>query len=160
MDFLKVFDTVDHKILLWKLHNYFGIRGTCLNFFESYIHNCYQYTNILGHYSRNNKITIGVPQRSCLGPLLFVLYINDLPLSSNFDSTLYADDSAMILSDSNFSSLKNQLNNELYIIDLWLKKNKLSINYSKISFIIFNKQQTKPMIVNLNQKQTVILLKE
>ena len=58
LDFLKAFDTVDHKILLRKLHNYFGIRGTCLNLFESYLSNRYQYTNILGHYSSNNKITI------------------------------------------------------------------------------------------------------
>ena len=134
---------VDHKILLWKLHNYFGIRGTCLNLFESYLSNRYQYTNILGHYSNNNKITIGVPQGSCLGPLLFLLYINDLPLSSNFDSILYADDTAMILSDSNINSLINRVNNELNIIDLWLRKNKLSLNYSKTSFIIFNEQPNK-----------------
>ena len=59
LDFSKVFDSVNHEILLWKLHNYFGIRGICLNLFES---NLYQYTNILGHYSSNHKITIGVPQ--------------------------------------------------------------------------------------------------
>ena len=62
LDFSKAFNTANHKILLWKLHNYFGIRGTCLNLFESYISNRYQYTNILGHYSSNNKITIGVSQ--------------------------------------------------------------------------------------------------
>ena len=143
LDFSKAFDTVDHKILLWKLHKYFGIKGTCLNLFESYLSNRYQYTNILGHYSNNNKITIRVPQESCLGPLLFLLYINDLPLSSNFDSILYADDTAMILSDSNINSLINRVNNELNIIDFWLRKNKLSLNYSKTSFIIFNKQPNK-----------------
>ena len=115
LDFSKAFDTVDHKILLWKLHNYFGIRGTCLNLFESYFSNRYQYTNILGYYSSNNKITIGVPQGSRLGPLLFRLYINVLPLSSNFDSILYADDTAMILSDYNINLLMNRVNNELYV---------------------------------------------
>ena len=59
LDFPKAFDTVNHKILSWKLHNYFGIRGTCLNLFESYFSNGYQYINILGHYSSNNKIKIG-----------------------------------------------------------------------------------------------------
>ena len=129
--------------MLWKLHNYFGIKGTCLNLFESYLSNCYQYTNILGHYSSNNKITIGVRQGFCFGPLLFLLYINDLPLSSNSDSILYADDTAMILSDSSINSLINRVNSELNIIDLWLRKNKSSLNYSKTSFIIFNKQPNK-----------------
>ena len=141
-EFSKAFDIVNHKILLWKLHNYFSIRGRCLNLFESYLSNRYQYTNILGHYSSNNKITIGVPQGSCLGPLLFILYINDLPLSSNFDLILYANDTAMILSDSNINSLINRVNSELNIINLWLRKNKLSY-YSKTSFIIFNKQPNK-----------------
>ena len=143
LDFSKAFDTVDHKILLWILHNYFGFRGTCLNLFESYLSNRYQYVNILGHYSSNNKITIGVPQASCLGSLLFLLYIKDLPLSSNFDSILYADATAMILFDSNINSLINRVNNDLNIIDLWLRKNKLFLNYSKTSFIIFNKQPNK-----------------
>ena len=71
------------------------------------------------------------------------MYMNDLALSSNFDSILYADDTAMILSDSNINSLINRVNNELNIIDLWLRKNKLSLNYSKTSFIIFNKQPNK-----------------
>ena len=85
LDFSKAFDTIDHKILLWKLHNYFGIRGTCLNLFKNYLSSRYQYINILGHYSSNNKMTIEVLQGSCLGSLLFLLYINDLPLSYNFD---------------------------------------------------------------------------
>ena len=66
-----------------------------------------------------------------------------MPHSSNFDSTLYADDTGMVLLDFNVNSLKNQVNNELYIIDLWLRKNKLSLSYSKTSFIIFNKQPNK-----------------
>ena len=66
-----------------------------------------------------------------------------MSLSSNFDSTLYADDTAMILSDSNINSFKNRVINELYIIDLWFRKNKLSLNHSKTSFIIFHKQPNK-----------------
>ena len=66
---------------------------------ESYLNNRYQYTNVRGHYSNKLKITTGVPQGSCLGPLLFLLYINDLPLASEFDTTLYADDTVLMLSD-------------------------------------------------------------
>ena len=160
LDFLKAFDTVNHKILLWKLHNYFGSRGTCLNLFKSYFSIRYQFTNILGHYSSNNKITIGVPQESCLGPLLFLLYIYDLPLSSKFDSILYAGDTAMILSDSNINSLINRVNNELNIIDLWLKKTIYLLNYSKTSFIIFNKQPNKTCYYKFKLKINNNLIKE
>ena len=66
-----------------------------------------------------------------------------MPFSSKFNSILYADDTVLILSDSNINSLINRVNNELNIIDLWLRKNKLSLNYSKTSFIIFNKQPNK-----------------
>ena len=80
-----------------------------------------------------------------------------MPLCSNFGTTLYADDTANILSNSNINSLKNRVNNELYIIDLWLRKNKLSLNYCKASFIIFNKQQNKTCDYEFKLK---ILLKE
>ena len=99
LDLSKAFDTVNHTILLWKLYHYFGIRGTALHLIESYLSNRYQYTNVRGHYSNKLKITTGVPQGSCLGPLLFLLYINDLPLASEFDTTLYADDTALMLPD-------------------------------------------------------------
>ena len=97
LDLSKAFDTVNHTILLWKLYHYFGIRGTALHLIESYLSNRYQYTNVQGYYSNKLKITTRVPQGSCLGPLLFLLHINDLPLASEFDTTLYADDTALML---------------------------------------------------------------
>ena len=143
LDLSKAFDTVNHTILLWKLHHYFGIRGTALHLIESYLSNRYQYTNVQGHYSNKLKTTTGVPQGSCLGPLLFLLYIDDLPLASEFDTTLYADDTALLLSDRDLNSLKYKVNNELNKVDFWLRMNKLSLNYSKTNYIIYNNQLHK-----------------
>ena len=77
LDLKKAFDTVDHKILLGKLFKY-GIRGEILKWFESYLNNRTQYVNIQDNKSQTKTITCGVPQGSILGPLLFILYINDL----------------------------------------------------------------------------------
>ena len=92
LDLSKAFDTVNHTVLLWKLHHYVGIRGTALHLIKSY-----QYTNVQGHYSNKLKTTTRVSQGFCLGLLLFLLDINDLPLASKFDTTLYADDIALLL---------------------------------------------------------------
>ena len=119
------------------MYHYFGIRGTALHLIESYLSNRYQYTNVQGHYSNKLKIITGVPQGSCLGPLLFLLYINDLPSAPEFDTTLYADDTALMISDRDLNLLKYKANNELKKVDFWLRMNKLSLNYSKTNYIIY-----------------------
>ena len=131
--------------MLAKLQKYFGIRGKPLDLFKSYFSNRYQYTKILQTQSELLPVSCGVPQGSCLGPLLFLMYINDLPLATKFETTLYVDDTYLVMSDKNLDSLKICANEEISKIDLWLRKNKLSLNYSK----------SNNMIVNGNSKKTV-----
>ena len=90
-----------------KFENYtYILNNSQLNLFESYLSERYQYTNISGCFSFRQKLTIGVPQGSCIGPLLFSLFINDLALASKFDTALYADDTVLLMSDSNPNSRK------------------------------------------------------
>ena len=117
----------------------FGFRGLSLDLIQSYLSNRSQYTKINNHQSYPSNVNCGVPQGSSLGPLLFLIYINDLPTASSFEAILFADDAFLTLSDKNLNSLQKRVNDELFKIDLWLRTNKLSLNYSKISFMIINK---------------------
>ena len=113
LDLAKAFDTVDHDILLSKLSNY-GIKGTSLKWFESYLHDREQQCHINGHLSSSRKTTCGVPQGSIIGPLLFLIYINDLPISLNFSTPrMYADDSRMTTSGRSFNQIIHSVNADL-----------------------------------------------
>ena len=136
IDLAKAFDTVDHSILLSKLYNY-GLRGNAAKLILDYLTNRTQTTIINGIKSNPEKITCGVPQGSILGPLLFILFINDLPNQSNLTTRLFADDACLSYSHKNPTELENIMNKELVIINNWIKSNKLTINYSKSNFIIF-----------------------
>ena len=113
LDLSKAFDTVNHKILLKKLENSFCFRGTSLKLIENYLTDWYQYTKIGEARSSLRKVDCRVPQGSSLGPLLFLLYVNDLPLMSQFTTTLFADDTLLALSDHNLAKLECRVNAQL-----------------------------------------------
>ncbi len=110
-DLRKAFDTVNHKILFKKMFN-IGIRGMELDWFKNYLLNRKQFVHLNGKSSNLLDILLGVPQGSILGPILFLIYINDLPLSSLLKSLLFADDTALLASGSNIEDLTEFVNTE------------------------------------------------
>ena len=148
LDFSKAFDTVNHDILFKKLEMY-GIRGVALNWFKSYLNNRFQYVVYNGAQSDQKRITCGVPQGSILGPLLFLLYINDLAsVSDKLFSLLFADDSNMFITGKNVDNLVELMNIEMEKVIEWLNVNKLSLNLKKTHYMIFRKRRAKIDVKN------------
>ena len=147
IDLKKSFDFVDHEIPCQKLEHY-GVVGKELSWFKSYLSNRKQYCRINGVDSNINGINVGVPQGSCLGPPLFLVYINDLPyIVKSSKVSMYADDTSIYHSSKDIAQLNTALNEELRRLDRRLKGNKLSLNVAKTcSTLITTKQkkQTKP----------------
>ena len=155
IDLSKAFDTLDHAILLDKL-KYYGIRGVAYRLFHSYLSNRYQYVEFNGSISSTKVIDTGVPQGSILGPLLFLIYINDLPcVSPLFNMVMYADDTTLYCNLSNNAN-ENYLNSELNKISEWLASNKLSLNTRKTKFMVFHTVQRKIQYPILTINNTVI----
>ena len=117
----------------------FGIRRLTNKFFESYLSNRLQYVCINNSRSKTAKIIYAVFQESNLGPLLFLMYINDLPKSTCFSTTLFPDKTYLSLSSSLLFHLTTQVNNEINKVDKWLRSNKLLLNCKKSSFLVINK---------------------
>jgi hypothetical protein len=119
LDLSKAFDTVNHEILLYKLYNY-GIRGVAYDWFKSYLSNRQQYTVVEGSVSSLAKITCGVPQGSVLGPLLFLLYINDIANAvPELKVKLFADDTNLFIADKDPLLLNNTANEAIIKLNNW-----------------------------------------
>ena len=136
IDLKKAFDTVDHKILLQKM-NMYGVTGLEHDWFTSYLENRKQFCRVDGTSSDVRRINCGVPQGSCLGPLLFLIYINDLPFSlQKSHVSMYADDTAISLSSKSIGDLQNDLHLDLLKLQDWLHANKLSLNVVKTQSLV------------------------
>ena len=148
IDLKKAFDTVDHKILLKKLKMH-GVTGLEHDWFTSYLDNRKQFCRVDGTSSGVRGINCGVPQGSCLGPLLFLIYINDLPFSlQKCHVSMYADDTAISLSSKSIDDLQNDLNLDLLNLQDWLHANKLSLNVVKTQSLIIGSGPSIRMIEN------------
>ena len=135
--FQKAFDTVDHCILLDKLSSY-GVRGIAHDWFYSCLSNRSQSVNYNDYESDLKTIKCGVPQDSILGPLLFLIYINDLPsVSKYFMPILFADETNLFCTGPNLHDIVCQKNQEIKTISSWVKANKLSLNIDKKNFMFF-----------------------
>ena len=143
LDFSKAFDCLDHKILFDKLEHY-GVRNEALMWFKSYFTDRNQYVVYEGVESDKMSITCGVPQGSILGPLLFLLYVNDVVnVSDVLLLILYADDTNAFLSGNDIDALIDTMNEELKKLVVWLQVNKLKLNVKKTHFMIFSSNKHK-----------------
>lgn len=141
LDFQKAFDTVNHEILLQKLR-YYGVRGLELNWFKSYLSNRSQTVRIKNKLSDSLISSYGVPQGSILGPLLFLIYINDLNKAvKHSEIHHFADDTNLILRNKSLKKINSQANHDLKLITVWLRANKISLNVNKTKILIFRPER-------------------
>jgi len=143
-DLSPAFDTINHVILLRKLQ-YYGIRGHSLRWFKSYLADRKHYVNYNGQDSEVENTNMSVPQGPVLGPLLFIINLNDLPncLTSS-GSILFADDTTIYGHDTNIDHLFNTMTHELQGLMDWFNANKLSLNLTKTYYTLFSNSKTVP----------------
>ena len=155
VDLKKAFDTVDHQILCGKLESY-GVLHRELAWFGSYLSNRVQYCRVNGVDSQIENINIGMPHGSCLGPLLFLVYINDLPRAiKNSTTSMYADDTSLCFQSKDLSRVNEALNEDLSRLDACLLSNKLSLNVAKTKLMLVSTKAKRKALNKSNQNLQV-----
>ena len=161
IDLKKAFDTVNHAILLSKLNQY-GVRGLPLQWLASYLRDRRQCVTINGYCSSEKTLNVGVPQGSILGPVLFLIYINDLPnVASRFWPILYADDTTLLINDADYVKLKETINSELPKICEWCLANRLTLSMDKTYAMLFtNRRQATANNVPIYMNDEIMKFKD
>jgi hypothetical protein len=152
IDLKKAFDTISHDILVNKLKQY-GIRGITNTWIQDYLTNRSQFVSFGETTSSTQTITCGIPQGSILGPLLFLLYINDVSNALQITTLSFADDTTLLVTDQNVTYLYKRASTELNLLNDWLGANKLALNTDKTKYMIFCPKHRK--YINSNLKLSI-----
>jgi hypothetical protein len=155
VDLAKAFDSVNHNILLNKFKSY-GCSPRTVNWFQSYLDNRSQVVHINGHMSKEENILCGVPQGSILGPLLFVLFVNDLHLHlTKCESNLYADDTNIYAEGKSVCELESNLSEDITVLFDWCTDNELKINVQKTNAMVISTSQKRSHMTDAKMHVTV-----
>lgn len=153
IDFTKAFDLINHRILLHKMETY-GVRGKAQDLMKSYLSHRTQYVDFKNSLSSIQTISAGVPQGSILGPLLFLIYLNDIVYcTTNSEFVSYADDTSVFISGKSERDIEKKASRALDALDTWTKANCLKINTKKTKIVLYipkRKVITKPINVSLS----------